>query len=221
MKTWSYLTQKKVFPHSRLDKDFKRELTFSCIRWPFVTGYMFNKSSFLLEGRTAIVEQQSQAGESPMRPCGLKRAQRYTPLSCAQQWRTSFRHNSTISPYHSAQNTSLRPTWLHVFFLHNLKKSPELLRVGFDLILLSPFRPWSDSAHTFPKSVRAEIKRKESHNNMLHIRSISFSISSVSLSEKVISHEGCVPLLLATAKIGERGINYQIYYRKIWPICAK
>lgn len=50
--------------------------------------------------------------------------------------------------------------------------------------------------------------RKESHNNMLHIRSISFSISSVSLSEKVISHEGCVPLLLATAKIGERGINY-------------
>ena len=50
---------------------------------------------------------------------------------------------------------------------------------------------------------------------MLHIRSISVSISSVSLSEKVISHEGCVPLLLAAAKIGERGINYQIYYRKI------
>lgn len=128
MKTRQLSNAKKVFPHSRLDKDFKRELTFSCIRWPFVTGYMFNKSSFLLEGRAAIVKQQSQAGESPMRPCGLKRAQRYTPLSCAQQWRTSFRHNSTISPYHSAQNTSLRPTWLHVFFLHNLKKSPELLQ---------------------------------------------------------------------------------------------
>lgn len=96
MKTRQLSDAKKVFPHSRLDKDFKRELTFSCIRWPFVTGYMFNKSSFLLEGRAAIVEQQSQAGESSMRPCGLKRAQRYTPLSCAQQWRTSFRHNPTI-----------------------------------------------------------------------------------------------------------------------------
>lgn len=171
---------------------------------------MFNKSSFLLEGCAAIVEQQSQAGESSMRPCGLKRAQWYTPLSCAQQWRISFRHNLTISPYHSAQNTSLRPTWLHVFFLHKSKKSPELLRVGFDLVLLSPFRPWSDSAHTFPKSVRAEIKRKESHNNMLHIRSVSFSISSVSLPEEGLSCERRASLLFAPAKLIERRMNYQI-----------
>ena len=210
MKTRQLSNAKKVFPHSRLGKDFKRELTFSCIRWPFVTGYMFNKSSFLLEGRAAIVEQQSQARESPMRPCGHKRAQRYTPLSCAQQWRTSFRHNSTISPYHSAQNTSLRPTWLHVFFLHKSKKSPELLWVGFDLILLSPFRPWSDSAHTLLKSVRAEIKRKESHNNMLHIRSKSFSISSVSLPEEGLSCERRASLLFAPAKLIERRMNYQI-----------
>lgn len=122
MKTRQLSDAKKVFPHSRLDKDFKRELTFSCIRWPFVTGYMFNKSSFLLEGRAAIVEQQSQAGESPMRPCSLKRAQRYTPLSCAQQWRTSFRHNSTIFPYHSAQNKSLRPTGFTCFSYINQRK---------------------------------------------------------------------------------------------------
>lgn len=182
---------------------------------------MFNKSSFLLEGRATIVEQQSQARESSMRPCGHKRAQRYTPLSCAQQWRTSFRHNSTISPYHSAQNTSLRPTWLHVFFLHKSKISPELLRVGLDLILLSPFRPWSDSAHTFLKSDRAEIMRKESHNNMLHIRSKSFSISSVSLPEEGQSRERWSPLLFAPAKLIDRRIILQILHRKIWPICAK